>query len=105
GQNEKAAVQFTVKNTGSRSGAEVAQLYVRMPDGLHEPPAQLKGFEKVALRPGESRTVSLPLPAASLQLYDEETGSWRVFGGEYNVMVGSSSRDIRLRSRMLVPVD
>jgi beta-glucosidase len=105
GDDEKFAVQFKMKNTGTRAGAEVAQLYVQMPDGLNEPPRQLKGFEKVLLKPGESRVVTLPLPVSLLEVYDEGAGAWRLYGGKYSALVGASSRDIRLQRDWLIPID
>ncbi len=92
-----AAVRVRVTNTGPREGAEVVQLYLGFPAAAEEPPRQLKGFEKVSLKPGESRVVTLALDAASFSAWDAESGAWRVFPGAYSIMVGSSSRDIRLK--------
>jgi beta-glucosidase len=103
GSGDTRTVQVRVRNTGKRSGSEVVQLYVGMPDEAAEPPKQLKGFEKIALAPGESRTVSLPLPDASISVYDEATRAWRIFPGDYSVMVGASSRDIRQSTRFMRP--
>ena len=104
GAQAARTVQITVRNTGRKPGAEVVQLYIGMPAAADEPPKQLKGFEKVMLRPGESRTVSLPVPDESLRVFDEGSRTWRLFPGEYTVMVGASSRDIRQTGRFAVAV-
>ncbi|WP_261167214.1 glycoside hydrolase family 3 C-terminal domain-containing protein [Microbacterium sp. Marseille-Q6965] len=92
-------VSFTLENTGSVPGAEVAQLYVARSDAgrVPRPALELAGFRKVRLEPGESRTVTIPLPERALRFYDVETGSWQVEAGRYEVRVGASARDIRLR--------
>ena len=87
-----ARATFTVKNTGSRSGSEVAQLYVGMPNETGEPPRQLKGYSRVFLSPGQSRTVTLSLGKRDLSYWG--TGGWTVARGCYRIMLGSSSRDI-----------
>ncbi|HEV2703718.1 MAG TPA: glycoside hydrolase family 3 C-terminal domain-containing protein [Steroidobacteraceae bacterium] len=92
-----AGRQVTVRlqNTGPRAGAEVLQLYVGMPEAAGEPPRLLKGFQKVMLKPGESRVVSMDLPDASLEVFDADRAQWALLEGSYRVMVGASSRDIR----------
>ena len=94
----QASVSFTVTNTGSRAGAEIAQLYVgkRNPTVVR-PLKELKGFEKVTLQPGESRQVTLSLDARSLAYFDEGSKAFTVEPGRYDVSVGASSQDIRLR--------
>lgn len=92
----RVTVKARITNTGAREGAEVVELYLGSPPEAAEPPKQLKGFEKMRLRPGESRVVTMELDAASLAAWDEEAGGWRVWPGAYRFMVGSSSRDIRL---------
>lgn len=82
-------VSVTVENTGSRAGAEVVQLYVTPPaGGLHRPVRELKGFEKVFLRPGESRTVSFDLTERSFAVWQD---GWRVPGGRYTLSIGGKS--------------
>lgn len=79
-------VRVRVTNTGSRPGAEVVQLYVAPPqDGVHRPVRELRGFEKVFLQPGESRTVTFPLTERSFALWQE---GWVAPGGTYTVEVG-----------------
>jgi beta-glucosidase len=87
-----ARATFTLKNTGSRSGAEVAQLYVGSPKQTGEPPKQLKGYSKVFLGPGQSKTVTLSLGRRAFSYWG--TGGWTVAKGCYRIMLGSSSRDI-----------
>jgi len=92
----RVIVNARVMNTGTREGAEVVQLYLGSPPEAGEPPKQLKGFEKIRLKPGESRTVTMGLEDSDLAAWDEDIRDWRVWPGTYSVMVGSSSRDIRL---------
>ncbi|HEX2177785.1 MAG TPA: fibronectin type III-like domain-contianing protein [Nocardioidaceae bacterium] len=104
-QGVGATVEATVVNTGDRRGAAVPQLYVQAPSpgaGVEQPPRQLKGFTKVRLRPGESRRVSFRLGRRAFAHWDTAADGWRVHPGCYGVLLGSSSRDIRLRAR--VPV-
>jgi beta-glucosidase len=94
---EQVTVQVRVANSGKREGAEVVQLYLGSPAAAEEPPKQLKGFEKILLKPGESKVVTLQLDKNSLAAWDPESHGWKVYPGAYSVMVGSSSRDIRLK--------
>jgi beta-glucosidase len=91
-----ATVQCDITNTGALPGAEVAQLYVH--DGhssVQRPEKELKGFAKVSLAPGETKTVTMGLNARSFAYYSPEKHSWLVEAGNYGILVGSSSRDIR----------
>jgi len=91
-------VGFTVTNTGAVSGREVAQLYLGFPPAAGEPPLQLRDFAVVgSLSPGEARTVSFVLDARATSVWDVEAYRWAVPPGEFQVAVGASSRDIRLR--------
>jgi beta-glucosidase len=88
-------VTTTVKNTGERPGAEVVQLYVRdLVGSLTRPVKELKGFERVTLAPGESRDVSFTLSAEDLAFYTA-AGRWEAEPGDFQVFVGSSSRDVK----------
>lgn len=98
----KEEVQFNVKNTGEREGAEVAQLYLEFPEVAGEPPRQLKGFSKVVIAAGESKTVKIPLTPRETSIWDVKTHDWRVVHGVYTAYVGSSSRDIRLKGTFTV---
>ena len=94
----EAVVRFRVTNTGKRAGAEVAQLYLTyppIPEG-DEPPRQLKGFQKVLLQPGESRTIEMKLDARTFSFWSVKTHNWQVVPGEFNVFVGDSSTDLPL---------
>lgn len=97
-----AVVRFTVANTGSRAGTEVVQLYVR--DELAtvaRPVMELRGFTRVRLGPGERREIALPLGLEHLRMLDGEM-RWVVEPGRFRVMVGRSSKDIRLRAVLTV---
>jgi beta-glucosidase len=97
GGAETATVSFTLANTGRRAGAEVAQVYVGDPASAGEPPQQLKAFQKVLLQPGQSQTVTVTLDPRAFAVWDTGRHAWVVPGGIYRILVGSSSRDIRLQ--------
>ncbi len=91
-------VSFRVTNSGKRAGSEVAQLYVAT---VHSPAVrplkELKGFQKVFLRPGESKKVTISLDSRSLAYYNVETHTWDAAPGVYRILAGSSSQDIELQ--------
>ena len=90
-------VTLTVTNTGKRAGAEIVQLYVAEPGAeVFRPAQELKGFAKVQLQPGESKTVTIPLDDKAFRYWNTRTDSWEVEGGSYELRVGASSADIRL---------
>ncbi len=89
-------VTFTVTNTGSRPGAEIAQVYVTLPPAAAEPPKRLVAWDKVQLAPGESKTVTLTIDPQSLSIYNVEKQSWELLPGEYRVHAGGSSRNTPL---------
>jgi beta-glucosidase len=96
-------VQLTVTNTGSRTGTEVAQVYVgRLPTNAPTPVQQLAGQARLTLRPGQSKRVTVTLDPRSLAYWDTGTQRWVTPGGTVPVLVGSSSRDIRLRGVITV---
>ncbi len=86
-----AVVKATVTNTGSRSGAEVAQLYLGDPSSTGEPVRQLRGFQRVQLAPGQSAAVSFPLTARDLAYWNSGAKTWSVASGSYQVWIGDSS--------------
>jgi beta-glucosidase len=92
-------VSFTLKNEGQRPGKETAQLYVR-PRGpaVERPVKELKAFAKVALAPGESKTVTLKLDARSFSYYDPTRKAWIADKGAYDLLVGCSAADIELQA-------
>ena len=91
------AITVTVKNTGSVSGKEVAQVYVTAPKGQIEKPAQeLKAFAKTReLQPGESQVLTMQIPVRMLASFDEQGSQWLTEAGDYLFKIGASSRDIR----------
>jgi beta-glucosidase len=92
-------VSFDVQNTGSRPGAEVAQVYVSdKQTKIPRPEKELKGFVKVNLKPGETRRVNVTLDKRAFSYYDVNTKQWRAEPGKYEVLVGHSSAEIELRS-------
>jgi beta-glucosidase len=97
-----ATVTATVTNTGSREGAEVAQLYVGDPASTGEPARQLKGFQRVDLQPGASATVSFPLTAHDLAYWNTSSGAWTTAAGAYQISVGDSSRNLPLSGTLNV---
>jgi beta-glucosidase len=89
-------VTVDVKNTGQRAGAEVVQVYVAHPRANGEPPHQLRAFARVPLKPGETRTVTLTLDKDSFSTYDLTEHAWKIRRGDYQILAGSSSRDLPL---------
>ncbi|MEU5434931.1 glycoside hydrolase family 3 C-terminal domain-containing protein [Streptomyces sp. NPDC020719] len=98
----QAVVTATVTNTGSRAGADVAQLYVGQPSSAGEPPKQLQGFARVDLKPGESRTVTFPLTGRNLRHWDTGSDNWSVSTGDYRVSVGDSAAHLPLTGTLPV---
>jgi beta-glucosidase len=93
-------VSVEVTNTGRRAAQEVVQIYVQDETSrLVRPPRELKAFAKVSLKSGETRTVTLSLTGQSLAYYDPSAGDWVTEPGMFTLLVGSSSRDIRLTDR------
>ena len=93
------AVSFDVTNTGTRAGSEVAQVYVGQPAATGEPPKNLRGFAKVTLNPGQTQRVTVTLDARSFQSW---TAGWSTAAGSNQILVGASSRDIRLTGAVTV---
>ena len=102
--NAAVRVSFDVTNTGSRAGADVAQVYVASPVAAGEPPKQLKGFVKVILRPGQTEHVAVTLDARSFSVWDIAGKRWRGVNGNYEILVGDSSRDLPLHGKITVGV-
>jgi beta-glucosidase len=97
GSGNTATVTFDITNTGSRSGSEIAELYVNMPAAAGEPPRQLKGFQKLALSPGGIGHASITLDARAFQHWDVSKNAWAITAGTYQIQVGASSRNILLQ--------
>jgi beta-glucosidase len=84
-------VRFIVRNTGSRKGTEIAEVYATLPKGSDESYKRLAGFARVTLAPGESKTVTVAIDPRVLQTFDEASESWKLATGDYGVLVGPSS--------------
>ena len=96
---DKVTVSFRLKNTGRRKGDEVAQVYVRIPEtGGIVPIKELKGFRRVPLEPGESRAIDIELDKEQLRYWDTTKEQFILPAGTFDVMVGASSKDIRLQT-------
>jgi len=102
-QAENGTVRITaeIKNTGMVSGKEVVQLYVKdIQSTIDKPEKELKGFDKINLGPGETGTISFDLERDHFVHFDEQLNQWVAETGEFEILIGSSSRDIRLRKRI-----
>jgi beta-glucosidase len=98
-QGVDVEVKLTVKNIGVMTGQEVVQVYVADPvSSLPRPPKELKAFTKVALQPDESKTISFKLDQRALSFFDSQKMAWIAESGIFEILVGSSSRDIRLKA-------
>ena len=96
---DSLTVSVTVKNTGHVAGREVVQLYVRdIESSVIRPVKELKGFEKIELAPGESKVIVFTLDRKAFAFYSDKTHDWFVESGDFEIMIGSSSRDIKLSS-------
>ena len=102
----KTTVSIEIRNTGKVAGDEVVQLYIHRPKGpVPQPPKELRGFERVSLQPGETKTVTFTVTGRDLAYYDVDTHDLAFEPGRYDILIGSSSRDIRRKGRvsLLVP--
>jgi len=101
--SDTAVVRVDVTNTGQRTGDEVAQLYVRhIGSRVERPNEDLRGYRRITLKPGETRTVEFSLPAASLAYWNSDLHRWVVETEPVELAVGASSADIRVRRRIQV---
>ena len=102
---ENGTMTFTVnvKNTGSREGAEVVQLYVHDDKASVERPyKELKGFAKVSLKPGESKDVEISIDRRALSFWDETTNGWKVEPGKFTILVGNASDNLTLKTNIKI---
>jgi beta-glucosidase len=97
---KNTSLTFTVKNTGSRPGAEIAQVYAALPAEAGEPPKRLVGWSKVHLAAGESKEVTVSVDHAYLSIFDEQAEGWKLMPGSYSFMVGGSSQDFPLSQKV-----
>lgn len=101
-ENETIVAKVQVKNTGSKAGSEVVQLYVKdLLASVSRPIIELKGFQKVNLKPGESKEISIEVPVKELQFLDEKM-NWIVEKGTYRIFVGNSSKNLPLKQNIEV---
>lgn len=100
---ENEGVTFTLKNTGKYDGAEVAQLYVALPNAkVFRPEKELKGFSKVFLKAGESREIHIPFDDKTFRYWNVSTNRWEIEGGSYQILIGACVSDIRLSGTLQV---
>jgi beta-glucosidase len=100
-QWESDVALVKIRNTGTRAGTEVVQLYIH--DGhskIDRPVHELKGFQRVELKPGEEKLIRFPIDRAALEYWSPEKKDWVAEPGTFEVQVGSSSRDIRLKGTL-----
>ncbi|MGG5315139.1 glycoside hydrolase family 3 C-terminal domain-containing protein [Enterococcus sp. AZ072] len=98
-----SGVQAVITNVGEQAGSEIVQLYIgKSSSPLVRPTKELKGFVKVFLQPGESKMIELAFDDKSFRYYDVESRSWKTESGEYNIMLASSVKDIRLEGKLLI---
>ena len=98
---DSRSVRFTLTNTGNRDGAEVAQVYIGSTTGkVFRPKRELKGFQKVFLKAGESQQVTIPLDDKAFRYFNPKTNRWETETAHYTVSVGSSVQDIRLNATL-----
>ena len=90
-------ITFTVRNTGSRAGDEIAQVYAALPTSAGEPPHRLVGWTRLALAPGEHKLASIVVDRKLLSIFDEKTDTWKLVPGEYTILAGASSRNLPLQ--------
>ncbi len=102
-RGEECTVEFTLKNSGKRRGMEVVQLYVQdVESSLPRPVKELKGFQKVDLEAGAETTVRFTLGERDLSFWDVNTHGWRAEPGEFTILIGESSDDVRLRTTIVL---
>lgn len=101
--SETLSVYFTVKNVGERAGSEIAQVYVRDTESsIFRPDKELKEFARISLEPGEEKEVMVTLDKRAFAYYNTALKDWQVETGAFEILVGASSRDIRLSARIEV---
>lgn len=97
-QEDQITFTFTVKNTGKKAGAEVAQLYISdLKSSVPRPSKELKGFEKVFLNPGEEKQVSITVDKAALSFFDADKHAWVAEPGDFEALIGNSSDNIKTK--------
>jgi beta-glucosidase len=94
--DKQRQLTFSVKNTGARPGAEIAQVYVQLPSASGEAYKRLVAWERLQLDAGETRTITLPLNQLYLSIFDEQKNNWSLLPGDYKILVGPSSSETPL---------
>lgn len=98
-EGDEYSITFTIKNVGKVAGAEIAQVYVNDTEStLYRPKQELKGFKKVYLEPGEEKDVTISLDSRAFAYYNVAINDWHVESGDFRILVGASSRDIKLET-------
>ena len=96
---KEEGVSFDITNNGETDGDEIAQLYVGLPGAkIYRAARELKGFQRVSLKAGETKRVTIPFDEYTFRYYNVQSGAFEVEGGQYELMIGASSEDIRLRA-------
>ncbi len=96
-------MNFRVKNSGGRSGWEIAEVYAALPSQAGEPPKRLVGWSKIHFEAGESKNVKVEVDPKYLSIFDEKTNGWKLIPGNYTFMVGGSSQDLPLTQKVNMP--
>jgi beta-glucosidase len=96
----KKSATFALRNTGRRAGTEIAQVYVQLPSAAGEDFRRLAGWQRVALQPGEKKVITVSVEPLSVASFNEERDDWQWLPGQYQVSVGSSSRDLPLKQNV-----
>lgn len=94
--------RFTIRNTGTRAGTEIAEVYATLPKGSDESFQRLAGFARITLAPGKSQTVTVHIDPRVLQTYDEAAAHWNLAPGSYQILVGPSSANTPLTGSLLI---
>lgn len=100
--DKRCQITFSVKNTGSRPGAEIAEVYAQLPSAAGESYKRLVAWDRISLAPGESKSVTLPLTSLYLSIFDEKKGAFTQLPGDYKILVGPSSSDTPLTALLHV---
>jgi beta-glucosidase len=102
-KGDKLTVSYKIKNIGNYDGAEVSQLYISDPGAsLSRPPKELKGFSKVWLKKGEEKEIVIELEPQAFSYFNKDKGGWIIEPGEFGILIGSSSQDIRIQKSFLI---
>jgi len=100
-RGENFSISVDITNSGNRAGAEVVQLYVQDVEcSVERPLKELKGFKKVFIEPGKKQAISFKLGEEDLSFYDQKENCWKAEKGIFSILIGSSSRDIRLEGKI-----